>query len=170
GGDHLSLAAEPLGKKRADRAIDQPRDERLVLARASFALEIAARNLAGSEGLFLVVDGKREEVDASLGFLRSDDGGEHGRLAVGSEDGAIRLPRKFPGLEPKLAPSPIDFDTLDVEHGSSFHDASGTRKTSHGQDGKKLSTLGKASGDPAMAGFSSSCENAAAPCRRVAPR
>ena len=66
GRDDLRLAAEALDEERADRAVDQPRDERLVLARPAFALEIAARDLAGGEGLFLVVDGEREEVDARL--------------------------------------------------------------------------------------------------------
>ncbi len=38
----------------------------LVLARTAFALEEAAGDLAGGEGLFLVVDGQREEVLARL--------------------------------------------------------------------------------------------------------
>ena len=66
GGDDLGLAAEALDEERADRAVDQARDERLVLGRPAFALEVAAGDLAGGEGLFLVVDGEREEVDAGL--------------------------------------------------------------------------------------------------------
>ena len=66
GGDDLGLVAEALGEERADRAVDQARDERLVLARPAFALEVAAGDLARGEGLFLVVDGEREEVDARL--------------------------------------------------------------------------------------------------------
>ena len=69
GDDDLRLVAEALGEQRADRAVDQAGDQRLLLGRTAFALEVAAGNLAGGEGLFLVVDGQREEVDAGLGVL-----------------------------------------------------------------------------------------------------
>ena len=66
GGDDLRLAAEALGEERADRAVDEARGQRLLLARTAFALEEAAGDLAGGEGLFLVVHGEREEIDAGL--------------------------------------------------------------------------------------------------------
>src|SRR5690606_33652528 len=54
GDDHLGLVAVPIGEQRADRTVDQARRQGLVLGRAAFALEIAARNLAGGEVFFLV--------------------------------------------------------------------------------------------------------------------
>ena len=55
-GDHLRLAQEALREERPDRAIDQARGEHFLLGLAAFALEEAARDLAGGEGLLLVVD------------------------------------------------------------------------------------------------------------------
>ena len=66
GGDDLRLVAVAFGKQRPDRAVDQARDERLLLGRPALALEIAAGDAAGGEGLFLVIDGERKEIDAGL--------------------------------------------------------------------------------------------------------
>ena len=66
GDDDLGLAAEAFGEERADRAVDEARGERLLLARPAFALEEAAGDLARGEGLLLVVHGEGEEVDARL--------------------------------------------------------------------------------------------------------
>jgi hypothetical protein len=65
--DHLHFVEEAVREQRADRAVDQARGQRLELARAAFALEEAARDLAGGVGLLDVVDGQREEVLAGLG-------------------------------------------------------------------------------------------------------
>ena len=170
GGDDLGLVAEALDEERADRAVDQPRDERLVLARPAFALEVAAGDLARGEGLFLVVDGEREEVDAGLRLPRGDHGRQHRRLAIGGEHGAVGLAGEFSGFELELTSSPVDLDTLDVEHGSSFHDASGTRGRAMGKTARSFPLREKASGDPAMAPVSASIRNAAAPCRRAVPQ
>ena len=43
GHDHLRLVAQAVGEQRTDRAVDQARDQRLLLGRAAFALEVAAR-------------------------------------------------------------------------------------------------------------------------------
>ena len=69
GRDDLRLAAELVGEQRADRPVDQARRQRLALGRAAFALEVAAGNAAGGEGLLLIVDGEGEEVLAGLGRL-----------------------------------------------------------------------------------------------------
>src|ERR1700690_3055513 len=54
------------------------------------------------------------------------------------------------GFENEAASGPLGLDALHIEHGCPFH--ADTGKTSHGQDGRKLSpTTGKASSDPAMA-------------------
>ena len=64
--DDLGLVAEAVGEQRADRPVDQARGQHLLLGRPAFALEEAAGNLAGGEGLLLVVDGEREEIDPRL--------------------------------------------------------------------------------------------------------
>ena len=64
GDDDLRLVAPAVGEQRTDRAVDQARDQRLLLGRTAFALEIAAGNAAGGVVFLLVVDGQRQEVDA----------------------------------------------------------------------------------------------------------
>src|SRR5262249_16383180 len=86
--------------------------ERLLLARAAFALEKAAGNLAGGVGSLLVVDGEREEVDAGSGGFLGDHGGEHARLAVLGNHRRITLPGHPSGLEPDLASAPFNLYTL----------------------------------------------------------
>ena len=65
--DDLHFVVEAVGEQRADRPVDQARGQRLLLGGAAFALEEAAGDLARGVGLFLVVDGEREEVLARLG-------------------------------------------------------------------------------------------------------
>ena len=86
GDDDLGLALEAGSKERPDRSIDQARNQRFLFGRPSLALEIAARDLAGGIGLFLVVDRQREEVLAGLCFLGGNDRRVHDRLAVGGDD------------------------------------------------------------------------------------
>ena len=65
--EDLDFVLEALGEERADRAIDDARRENLGVARASFALDVAARNLAGGVGLLAVLDEEGEEVERALG-------------------------------------------------------------------------------------------------------
>jgi hypothetical protein len=116
GGDDLHLVAEPLREQRADRAVDQAGDEGLVLAGAAFALEEAARNLAGREGFFLVVDGEREEILPRLLGAHADGGAEHDGVAVADQHGAVGLARDFAGFEDELAAAPVEFLAEVVEH------------------------------------------------------
>ena len=116
GGDHLRLVAEALDEERADRAVDQARDQRLALGRAAFALEIAARDLAGGIGLFLVVDGQREEVDPGLCRALGNGGGENGGFTERGEHGAIGLTGHAAGFEAQRLPGPLDFFDVDIEH------------------------------------------------------
>ncbi len=114
--DHLGLMLEALDEQGADRPVDQAGDQGLLLGRTAFALEEAARDLAGGVGLFLVVDGEREEVEPGLGRLfRHHRGQDHG-LAVGGEDGAVRLAGDAAGFQGQLAAAPIDGLAFDVEH------------------------------------------------------
>ena len=52
----------------------------------------------------------------SLRLLGRDDGGEHGGLAVGGEHGAVGLAGDPAGLEGELAPAPVEFNAMDIEH------------------------------------------------------
>jgi hypothetical protein len=51
-GDDLGVETPALGKQRPARPIDEPRGQHLDLGHAPFALEIAARDLAGRGRLF----------------------------------------------------------------------------------------------------------------------
>ncbi len=99
GDDHLRFVAPAVDEQRPDRAVDQAGNQRFLFGRPAFALEIAAGNAARGVGLFLVVDGERQEVDAFARLLGGDDGGEHGGLAVGGEHGAVGLARDLAGFE-----------------------------------------------------------------------
>ena len=121
GDDHLRLVLEALHEQRPDRPVDQARGERLLLARAAFALEKAAGNLAGGVGSLLVVDGEGEEVDAGPRALLGDHGGEHAGLAVLGEDGGVGLAGQAARLEAELAPAPFNLYTVCLRHiGSRF--------------------------------------------------
>ena len=116
GDDHLRLVAPAVGEQRTDRAVDQARDQRLLLGRAAFALEIAAGNAAGGVEFFLVVDGQRQEIDALARLLGGDDGRQHLGLAIGGDDGAVGLAGDLAGLEDELAPTPVELNTVNIEH------------------------------------------------------
>ena len=110
GDDDLGLIAPAVDEQGADRAVDQAGDQRLLLGGTAFALEIAAGNAARGVGLFLIVDGQRQEVDAFPGRLGGDDGGEHDGLAIGRHDGAVGLTGDFSGFKPEGTSTPIDLD------------------------------------------------------------
>ncbi len=99
GDDHLRIAAIALGEQRTDRAVDQTGNQGFLFGRPAFALEIAAGNTAGGVEFFLVIDGERKEIDAFLGLLRRNDGGEHFGLAVSGEHGAVSKAGDLSGLE-----------------------------------------------------------------------
>ena len=117
--DDLRVAPELVGKQRPDRPVDETGNERLAVGRPPLALQIAARDAAGGEGLFLIMNGEGEEVLSGLGFLRRDDGGEHSGLAPGGEHGAVGLTGHAPGFQDELPPAPVEFFTLNVKHLSS---------------------------------------------------
>ena len=110
GDDHLGFVAPAVDEQRADRAVDQAGDQRLLLGRPALALEIAAGNAARGVGLFLVVDGERQEVDAFARRFGGDDGGEHHGLAIGRQHGAVGLTGDFSGFKPEGTATPVDFD------------------------------------------------------------
>ena len=116
GGDELRLVPVAVDEERTDRAIDEARHQRLALGRASLALEIAARNLAGGIGALLVVDGQREEIDTRLRRLLADDGGEHGALAKRCQHGTIGLAGNATSLETQHAAAPLGLFNKYIEH------------------------------------------------------
>ena len=116
----LRFVLETFDEERADRAIDEARRQRLLLGRAAFALEIAARNFAGGVSTFLIIHGEREKVDAGLHGARTDDGRQNGRIAVLRHDGGICLAGIVAGLELQLAATPVNFDSMDIKHVQSF--------------------------------------------------
>ncbi len=138
GDDDLRVVAVAFREKRADRPVDQAGNQRFLLRGAPFALEIAARDAPGGEGLFLVVDGEGEEVLARLRLLQPDHGGEHGGLAVAGEHGAVGLAGDLAGFEHELAPGPIDDFAMNVEHYVSFLRWRGPGGASPQQDGEAL--------------------------------
>ena len=116
GDDHLRLVAPAVGEQRTDRAVDQARDQRFLLGRTAFALEIAARNAARGVEFFLVVDGERQEIDALARLLGGDDGRQNFGFSVSGDDGAVGLAGYLAGLEDERAPAPIQLNAVDVEH------------------------------------------------------
>ena len=96
--DDLDLVAEPVGERRADRAVDHARGQRGLLGRARLALDEAAGELARGVHALLEVDREREEVQV-LGLLRRGGGDEHHRVALADDDGAAGLLGQLAGLE-----------------------------------------------------------------------
>ena len=120
GDDDLGVVLVAIGKQRAQRAVDEARCQRLVFARAAFALEIATGDLAGCVGLFLIVDGQRKEVLAGLGRLGRNDGGKHDGFAIGCDDGAIGLTGNLAGFQDERTAAPFNLDLVGIEHVLSF--------------------------------------------------
>src|SRR5690606_38957711 len=117
GDDDLGVVLVAFREERADRAVDQAGNQRFHFGRTAFALEVAAWDLAGGVGLFLVVDGQREEVLARLRRLGRNDGGQNHGFAVGGEHGAVGLAGDLTGFELERASGPFDFNGMLVEHG-----------------------------------------------------
>ena len=118
--DDLGLVLVALGEQGTDRPVDQARSQGFLLARTALALEKAAGNLAGGEGLLLIVNGKREEILAFSRRAGADHGTEHHGIAVARQDGAIRLAGDMAGFEAKRTAAPFEFFTVYVKHGFSI--------------------------------------------------
>src|SRR5262249_18852573 len=78
--------------------------------------EEAAGDLTGRKGLFLVIDGEREEIDTRLRLLVADGGAEHHGVAIGRQHGAIGLTGDAAGFEGELAAAPDQFFAENLEH------------------------------------------------------
>ena len=121
GDDHLRVEVITVREQRADRAVDQAGEQCLALGGTALALEIAAGNAAGGEGLFLIVDGERKEILAGLGGLGRNHGGEHGGLAIAGEHGAVSLAGDAARFQRQLAAEPVDLFAVNFKHAGLSH-------------------------------------------------
>jgi hypothetical protein len=101
-GDDLDFVVEAIREQRADRTVDQAGGQRLLFGGTPFALEEAAGDTAGSVGLFLVIDGQREEILTGLGILGGDNGHQHHRFFHRNQHGAAGLAGNFAGFDGDL--------------------------------------------------------------------
>ncbi len=84
-----------------------------------------------------------------FGSLADDDGGEHGGLAVGGDDGAVGLAGDLARFEHELAPGPDQLFTLDIEHSVVFHGMRmRRRRDATRQDGEGLRCGSGSAGEP----------------------
>ena len=116
GDDDLRLILEARREKRPDRAVDQPGNQRLVLAWAAFALEVAAGDLARRVSLFLIVDGEGEEILGWIGIAVRHHCGKDRGFAIFREHRRIGLAGDAPRLKRKCAAAPFDFFPVYFEH------------------------------------------------------
>jgi hypothetical protein len=76
-GDDLGLALESVGKHGTHGPVDLAAGEHFALAHAAFALDEAAGKASTGVGVFAVIHGEGEEIDALAGFGVRGRGGEH---------------------------------------------------------------------------------------------
>ena len=102
--DDLDLVAQAVDERRAQRPVDQAAGEDRVGARAAFAAEERAGDLADRVHPLFDVHREREEVEVLLGLLGRRGGGQqHGVVVEVGDDGSGGLAREAPGLEPDRA-------------------------------------------------------------------
>ena len=94
-GNDLGLALESVGEQRTDRAINLAAGENFALAGTAFALDEAAGNASAGVGVFAVVNGEREKIDAFAGIGVGGGGGENNVVADAHNGGAVRLLGQF---------------------------------------------------------------------------
>src|SRR6185437_6135264 len=130
GADDLRLVAEARREQRPDRPVDEARGQRLLLRGTAFALEEAARDLAGRKCLLLVVDGEREKILPRFRLLHPDGGAQYRRLAISRHHRAVGLARNLARLEHEAAAAPHQLFAEYVEHLSfpSFRNVYGPRR------------------------------------------
>jgi len=108
--DH-DVVAEAVFEERTDRTIHLTGAQGAVLGGTSFALDVAARDLARGIHLLFKFAGQGKEIDARAGLLRGGDGGKDNvRIAVADENTAVGLLSKLAGLDRQGA-TPISRET-----------------------------------------------------------
>ena len=116
GTDHLRLAFEGGWEQRPDRTVDQAADQRFIFGRPAFALEEAARDLAGGKRLFLVINRQREKILSRPRAVRRHGGTEDGGLAEADHDRAIGLTGNLAGFQNKRGAVPVKLFAENLEH------------------------------------------------------
>ncbi len=103
GGEHkgndLGLALEALGKHGTHRPVDLAAGEHFALAHAAFALDEAAGKASTGVGVFAVVHGEREKVDAFARIGVGGRGGEHNVIAQADDGCSVGLLGQFSGFK-----------------------------------------------------------------------
>ena len=99
--DDLDLVPVALAERGPQRAVDQACGEDRRLGRTSFTTEEAAGDLPPGVHPLLDVDREREEIDPLTG-VGADARGEHHRVAVARDGGAVGELRERAGLEKQI--------------------------------------------------------------------
>ena len=94
----LDLVAEPLRKQGANRAVDQPRGQRVLHRRAAFPFDETARKLAGGSRAFPIVARQREEILLAVGRC-AGHGVQHHGVTISGDDGGGSLLCEFSSFE-----------------------------------------------------------------------
>ena len=90
-GDDLSLAAEAIREHGAYGAVNLATGEDFTLAGTAFALDEAAGDASAGVGVFAIINGQREEIDALAGIRVGGGGGENDIIANAHNDRTVRL-------------------------------------------------------------------------------
>ena len=112
--DDLRLEAPAGREQRPRRAVDAPARQHFLLRRLAFALEEAAGDSPRGVGVFPVVDGQRQEVDAFARVRRAAGRDEDDRVAVADDDRAVRLRGELAGLDLEGVLADGDFTRMDI--------------------------------------------------------
>ena len=89
--DDLSFALETVREHGAHGAVNLAAGENFTLAGTAFALDEAAGDASAGVGVFAIVDGQGEEIDAFAGIRVGGGGGENDVVANAHNDRTVRL-------------------------------------------------------------------------------
>ena len=118
--DDLDFVEVAFREQRTDRTVDQARGQRLFFGRTAFALEEAARDLAGCVGLLDVIDGQREEILARLGVFARYHGRQDDGVFDRHQHGAGCLTSDLAGFQGDLMLAVLECFRDFVKHGYSL--------------------------------------------------
>ena len=126
--DQLRLTPPALREERAQRAVDHAGDQRRLLARAAFALEERAGDLA--RGVHALLDIHRQRQEINVAEIAGGRGGEHHGVARGDRHGPGGLLGHLARLEGDLGSADFDGDPVHFRHMSLSSPRLGSRQGS----------------------------------------